>query len=267
MKTKISWLLGMALLLLLWLGGGGGAAQQGPLLEDLSYRVDAWILQDAARARLTLQQLGPGRYLAEVSGVAQGLAGVLTGRRRDKLQTEMVWEQGRLRPVIYREESRSRGKYLLKEYRFDYARRRLELWQHREGQGLQRKWDTTLEETIYDPLSAFYNFRLGFLGSRHEGETLRVSGIPYPRPEEIVIRLGPQTDQGRKVMVSINIRAYKDQQGEVFAFFDRDWGPTSGWTRLLQVGKISGELLPGSKFLGPVLPELRTQPGDGRREG
>lgn len=253
-------------LLLIWSLAEAQAAEPQPLLEDLQYRVDAWIMRDAARARLTLQQVGPGRYLAEVSGKAQGLAGVLTGQRRDKLQTEMVWDQGKLRPVVYREESRSRSKYLLKEYRFDYARERLELWQHRDGQGLQRKWDTPLKESILDPLSALYNFRLGLLGALHEGDTIRVTGIPYPQPEEIVIRLGPQTEQGRKVMVSITVRAFKDQRGVVFAFFDRDWGPTRGWTRL-SVGKISGELLPGSTFLGPSLPELQARPATAARGG
>ena len=108
-----------------------------------------------------------GRYQAELAVEPQGLLALLSGNRLDRFQTEMVYKDGRLTPQIYREETRRRGKYRLKEYRFDYDQGRLELWQHHQGKGLLRKWETTLpKEPIYDPLSAFYNFRLGALGTR-----------------------------------------------------------------------------------------------------
>ncbi len=250
--------LGAALATWAWLPGPApAAAPREQLLEDLQYRVDAWVWEGAAKAGIVLKSLGGRRYQAELAGEAQGLLALISGQRMERFQTEMAFKDGRLVPLIYREESRRRGKYRLKEYRFDYDRGRLELWQHHEGKGLVRKWDTALkEEPIYDPLSAFYNFRLGVLGSQKEGDTLKVKGIPYPHPEEIVIRIGPEGQEGRKVMVSIINRAFEDEQGVVFVYFDAQWAPTLAWTRVLHFGKVVGEILPKSKPLARPLPEM-----------
>ena len=62
-------------------------------------------MQDAARVKLTLKRLGPGRFTAEITGEPQGLIKLLSGGQRERLQTEMVWRHQRLLPLIYREES------------------------------------------------------------------------------------------------------------------------------------------------------------------
>ena len=214
----------------------------------MPYQADIWILRDAARARVSLKKIGRGRYRAEVAAEAQGLAKLLSGRRRDTYSTEMVWRRGRLVPLVYREECRRWGKYSLKEYRFDYKHRRLELWQHHAGKGLRRKWRTSLKgKPIYDPLSAFYNFRLGALGRPRAGETLRVRGIPYPQPEEIAIKIGDKTPEGRKVMVSLANRAVNDEPVVIFIFFNEKWTPLKGWARIFSFGKAVGKMLPGGK--------------------
>ena len=213
--------------------------------------------KDVARAQLTLKSLGAGRYQAEISGEPLGMLKVLTGKdRRDSYQTEMIWRQGKLVPLIYREESRKRGKRSLKEYRFDYDQSRLELWQLKEGKGVMvRKWETALKAPISDPLSAFYNCRLGLLGPIKEGQTFKVSGIPYPKPEEIEVRIGPETESGRKIMIAINNKAFNNDRGVVFAYLDGNRVPKQAWTSA-RVGTISGELLPGGKPLSRRPPEL-----------
>jgi hypothetical protein len=233
--------------------------------------VDAWIFQDAAQARILLTRLGPGRYRAEMTGETRGLVALLTGQRRDRYATDMVLQEGRLLPLLYQEESRRRGKRALKEYRFDYEHGRLELWQGKGGPGLVRRWQTKLQGAVYDPLSAFYNWRLGFLGSIREGETLKLTGIPYPQPEEIVVRVGPLTPEGRKVMVTLVNRAFENERGQVFVYFDEDRAPTQAWTRVLMGGKISGTLTPGSQPLKERLLEppsgTAQGPGAGRPAG
>lgn len=230
------------------------------VLEDLKYRADIWILTDAARARVTFTRLGKGRYRAEVAAEAQGLAKLLSGQRRDNYATEMVWRRGRLVPLVYQEESRRWGKHHLKEYRFDYQKGRLELWQLKEGKGLVRKWETALaKEPIFDPLSAFYNFRLGALGRPRAGESLRLKGIPYPRPEDIVIQIGPKEQQGRKVMVHLINRVFNDEGVVVFIIFDKKWVPSLGWSQILRFGKVAGKILPGGKSLDDSLPEMHTR--------
>lgn len=227
----------------------GAAAADAILLEDLNYRVDVLMLSDAVRVRLTLTCIGPGRYLAEISGETQGALAVLLGQHRDTFQTEMVFQDGRLVPLVYREECRYRGKRRFKEYRFDYAKNRVELWQPQEGEGLYRKWDTVLTPGMSDPLTAFYNCRLGSMGPIAAGETIKISGIPYPKPEEMEVRIGPETREGRKAMVSIRNAVFENDRGVIFAYLDGKLVPTQAWTRVLGIGKITGELLPGSKSL------------------
>lgn len=236
---------------------GAAAAPPEQLLEDLQYRVNAWVWGGAAKAGIVLKSLGGGRYQAELSVEALGLLKIISGQRRDRFQTEMVYRDGRMVPLIYREEVRKRGKLGLKEYRFDYDQGRLELWTFHKGKGMRRKWDTALKtEPIYDPLSAFYNFRLGAMGQPEEGETLKAAGIPYPQPEEITVRIGPQGQEGRKVMVSFINRAFDNEQGVIFVYFDGKWAPTQAWTRVSRVGKVEGIILPESKPLPRPLREM-----------
>ncbi|MFZ0052142.1 MAG: DUF3108 domain-containing protein [Desulfobaccales bacterium] len=233
------------------------AVAQGQLLEDLNFRVEYLLWQEVARARLTLTSLGPGRYLVELSGEPLGLMKTLTGPRRDSYQTEMIWRQGKFAPLVYREECRKKNKRYLKEYRFDYEKGQLELWQWKEDRGVMvRKWHTPLKGPIQDPLSAFYNYRLGLLGPIKEGETIILEGIPYPKPEEIEMRIGPETEWGRKVMISINNQAFANERGTVFAYLDGSRVPRRAWTNVLNMGTISGELLPGGKPLNGTLPEM-----------
>jgi hypothetical protein len=236
------------------------ATADDSLLEDLHFKVDVLTWPDAARARITLKSLGAGKYLAEVSGRPQGALKLLCGEREERLQTEMVWRQGRLMPLVYREESHRGGKVHLKEYRFDYAGGKLEMWQLNKGK-LARKWQTNLTGPIYDPLSGFYNCRLGLLGPIHDGQVFKLQGIPYPKPENIEVRIGQETAQGRKTMISIANAAYKKNPAPVFAFFDGRMVPQHAWTRIWGLGKITGELLPGGKGLQGLTPEVAAAPG------
>jgi hypothetical protein len=252
----------LVLLAALFLGGltaaVRAAAPAKTLMEDLQYRLDLLVLRDAARARVTLTRLGAGHYLAEVIGEPQGVLKVLTGDRREVLQTEMVCRQGKLAPLVYREESRRRGKRRLNEYRFDYDNGTLQLWQLQPGKKMVLKWQTPLTQSFQDPLTAFYNCRFGLLGPIRDGETIKVPGIPYPKPEEIEVRIGPETPEGRKAMVSIVNQVFNDSRGCVFAFLNDGRVPRRAWTEVMSL-TIRGELLPGSKPLPGILPELQQQ--------
>jgi hypothetical protein len=225
------------------------------LLEELHYRMEVLSLQNAARVTLTLNRLGPGRYTAEIIGATLGLIKLLSGGQRERLQTEMVWRNQRLLPLIYREESWRGKKRRLKEYRFDYSRNRLELWEWHEGKGLAKKWHTELTNQVYDPLSAFYNCRLGLLGPTREGETSTIQGIPYPRPEAMEVRLGAKNQDGRQVMLSLINPVFQDSRGVVFAQVDEQSVPHLAWTTVSGL-TIRGFLLPESVIMAPGLPGL-----------
>jgi hypothetical protein len=222
----------------------------------LRYRVEVLSLQNAARVKLTLNRPGPGRFTAEATGETQGLIKLLSGGQRERMQTEMVWRNHRLLPLIYREESWRGKKRRFKEYRFDYSRNRLELWEWHEGKGLSKKWHTDLTEQVYDPLSAFYNCRLGILGPTREGETSTIQGIPYPQPEAMEVRLGEEGKDGRQVMLSLINSVFQGSRGMVFANVDKQFVPHQAWTTVSGI-TIRGFLLPESAIMAPGLPGLK----------
>jgi hypothetical protein len=195
-----------------------------------------------ARVHLTLKELQPGRYLAEFSGAAQGMWRLLSRWLPERYQSEMVYREGRLVPLVYREEFQDKGRHYRKEYCFDYERGRLTLWSQADGGERVKKWEVPLKEPVYDLLSLFYNVRLGALGPVPGGSTLRVAVLPTPEPHELVFRIGPETDQGRKVM--LNCR-HPGSSGEdhYFLYLNADQVPTLAWTRVSFFGKLAGRLL------------------------
>jgi hypothetical protein len=265
-RSHLAGVLAVPVLLLLGLWPLPPPALAAPaLLEDLRYRIEILSLQNAARVTLTLKRLEPGRFTAEIIGETQGLVKLLSGGQRERLQTEMVWRNQRLQPLIYREESWRREKRRLKEYRFDYAKGRIELWEWRQGKGLTKKWQTDLTDQFYDPLSAFYNCRLGILGPTREGEISTIQGIPYPRPEAMEVRLGAEGQDGRQVMLSLINPVYQDSRGVVFAKVDEQLVPHQAWTTVSGI-TIRGWLLPESAVMAPGLPGLKApEPAAARR--
>jgi hypothetical protein len=250
----------LALVLLMWLLLPKPSAIAAPaLLEDLHYRLVVLSIQDAARVKLTLKRLGPGRFAAEITGEPQGLLRLLSGGQKERLETEMVWRNQRLLPLIYREESQRGKKRRFKEYRFDYSHNRLELWEWHQGKGLLKKWQTDLSSQVYDPLSAFYNIRLGVLKPNQEGETGTIPGIPYPRPEAMQVRLGTTTESGLKAMVSLNNPVFPDSRGEVFAYLDKQFVPHEAWTTISGI-ILRAHLKPESVIMPPG-PEALNAPG------
>jgi hypothetical protein len=222
----------------------------GEVLEDLRYQVAVWLFPDAIAARVTFKRLEPGRYRAEVHGKAQGLLGFISGGWQGVYATDMLYAEGKLLPVLYREESQNRGKKNLNEYRFDYRNKVVELykWDH-DKQVLTKRWENPLHEPMYDALTFYYNQRLDGMVFQKGGDILRFQGIPYPGPEDIILRIGPDTPQGRKIMITLDNRIFENERNEVYAFLDKDGVATEAWTNVLRFGKVSGKLLPGGKRL------------------
>ncbi|MFW6127056.1 MAG: DUF3108 domain-containing protein [Thermodesulfobacteriota bacterium] len=222
----------------------------GKVLEELQYRVDVWIWKNALDAKVIFKEIAPGRYRAELTGRTRGFLSLVTGDWGGALSTEMQYSQGKLQPLVYREISNKRGKNRTMEYRFDYAKNKVELWKSDKDNNLAKKWESTLKGPMYDPLTFFYNRRLtgNPLGSKG-GETLKFQGIPYPEPDEIVLRVGNQTPQGRKIMLELGNRVFKGERSQVYAYLDSEGVPTKAWTQVMKFGAIDIQLLPGSKRL------------------
>jgi len=257
--ARILALIWAAFLLLAYPGSGWAA----PALEDLPYRISLGPWTEMARVNLTLRELGPGRYLAEFSDGAKGVWGLLSRWLPERYQTEMVFRDGRFQPLVYREKIRISGRRVVKEYRFDYEKGRLEYWRQTEDQKISKRWQVPLKEPVYDPLSLFYNIRAGAFGPLGAGDTLRVQTIPTPDPEAMVIQLGPETAQGRKVTLTIREKSGKER-GPYFIYAGPDWVPRTAWFRVLQFGKLTGHLLDSAEILKPD--ELRLPKPNNRQQ-
>ncbi len=242
--------------MVLWLQLAPGplplAAAPAPAIrEDLEYQISLGPCADVGRVHLILKELQPGHYLGEVSGAAQG-AWQLTSRwLPERYQAEMVLREGRLVPLLYREEFLSQGKRVKKEYFFDHERGRLTLWRQAEGGEKVKKWEVPMKGPVYDPLSLFYNVRLGVFGALPGGTTLRVMGLPTPEPREMVFMIGAVSDQGRKVMLECR-RSEGKAVNQYYISLSPEQVPTLAWTQVPLFGKLTGRLL---------------NPGEIRKEG
>jgi hypothetical protein len=239
------------------LGASAAAAAAGGNLEELRYRVSLGVWQDVARVHLRLTQVGPDRYRAEFAGAAQGVWSLLNRWLPERYETEMALVQGRLKPLIYREEFQFKGRHYHKEYRFDYSRGVLEVWQGVNHKEPVKSWQVPLKEPVYDPLSLFYNLRLGAFGPLLAGQTLKVAVVPTPEPREMIIRIGAETDQGRKVMLEVvSPKASQVESGPYYIFCTPQLAPQQAWTRVLVFGKLSGQLLNPGEVMENGLPGL-----------
>jgi hypothetical protein len=259
----------LILCLALGLGQSGtapAAAAEQVNLEDLQYRLSLGFWEDVARVHLSLTRVGPDRYRARFAGAAQGAWSLLRRWLPESYETEMALEDGRLKPLLYREKFHSQGKHISKEYRFDYARGVLEIWRGVDGRKAVLDWQGPLKEPVYDPLTLFYNLRLGAMGPVAAGQTLKVALVPNPELREMVLDVGPETTQGRKVMVTVRSGAGAED-GTYFIFADPRKVPILAWIRVLVFGKLSGRLLNPGEIMKeglPALSQLSRQGGEKR---
>jgi hypothetical protein len=236
----------LLLLLLVNLGHpGSGLAAPGPgaELENLEYRVSLGLWSEVAQVHLRLVQVGPNRYRAEFSGAAQGMWRLLSRWLPEGYETDLVLEDGRLKPLVFREEFQAKGHHIRKEYRFDYSRKVLEVWRGVDGREPVQSWQVPLREPVYDLLSLFYNCRLGAFGPLTSGQTLRVAALPTPEPREIVLRIGPEASEGCKIMLEVTGPKSADEAGPYFILCTPQWVPQEAWTSVAFFGKLAGQLL------------------------
>ena len=219
------------------------AAAAAPVIrEDLQYQVSLGPCSDVGLVHLVLKELEPGRYLAEVYGATKGLGQLSKRWLPERYQTEMIHREGRLVPLIYREAFISKGKRVLKEYRFDHERGQLSLWRQAEGGEKVKQWEVPLKSPVYDFLSLFYNVRLGVFGPLPGGSTLKVMVLSTLAPQEMVFAIGSVTEMGRKVMLERR-RSESKAVNQYFFFLSPEQVPTLAWTQVPLFGKLTARLL------------------------
>ncbi len=250
---------GRGLLILLFLANlfypAAGLAEPGAgnHLEELQYRLNLGAFQDVARVHLRLTEVGPGRYRAEFAGAAQGAWSLLNRWLPERYETEMALEEGRLKPLVYREEFQAGGHHVRKEYRFDYSRRLLTVWRSQDDRGMVQKLEVPLQKPVYDPLTFFYNLRRGAFGPLIPGKTLRVPLVPAPEPRELVLHIGPQAPEGQKFMLEVTGSGSDTAADDYYFVCAPQWLPRQVWTRVLPFCKLSGQLVSGEALQGTAV--------------
>jgi len=233
-----------------WFGLAPAGAAAPKKLEELRYRVSLGPWEEVALVHLRLSRVGPNRYRAQFGGAAQGFWSLLQRWLPESYESDMALEGGRLKPLRYHEKFYSHGQHISKEYRFDYSRGILEIWRGVDGRPAVKDWQGPLRGAVYDPLTLFYNLRLGAMGPVTPGQTLKVTMVPTPERREMLLNIGPETAQGHKVMVSLR----KDdgtKNGPYFVWANPQRVPLLAWVRLMIFGKLSGQLLnPGDIMKG-----------------
>ena len=264
MIQVIAWFILLFLLNLSQPGFALAAPEVGDTLEALQYRVSLGIWSEVAVVQLRLARLGPNRYRAEFSGAAQGVWRLLRRWLPEGYETEMLLEDGWLKPIIYREEFQSKGHHIHKEYHFDYSRKVLEVWRGVDYQPPVKRLQVPMQEPVYDPLSLFYNLRMGTFGVLQSGQNLRVVLIPASESREMVLHFGSETYAGRKVILEVKGRKGEDEGGPYFLFCTPEWAPQEAWIRVPFFGKLTGHLLNPEGIMpggGLKLPSAPTQKG------
>jgi len=247
----------MLVVLLLQLAPGPlplAAAPAPAVREDLEYQISLGPCADVGRVHIILQELEPGRYLAEVSGAAQGVWQLTSRWLPERYQAEMVYRDGRLVPLLYREEFLNQGQKVKKEYHFDYEHGHVTLWRQAQGGDKVKKWEVPLKGPVYDPLTLFYNIRLGVFGPLLGGTTLRITVLPTPEPREMAFKIGAVKNKAREVMLDCR-RSESKAVDQYFIFLGPEQVPTLAWTRVTLFGKLTGRLLnPGEIKKEGLLP-------------
>lgn len=193
---------------------------------------------------LRLTQVGPNRYRAEFSGAARGMWRLLSRWLPEGYETDMVLESGRLKPLVFREAFQAKGHHIRKEYRFDYSRKVLEIWRGVDCQEPVKSVQVPMPTPVYDPLSLFYNLRQGAFGPLMAGDTLRVAVVPTPEPRELVLHIGPETAEGRKIMLEVaGAGSESATSGPYIIFSNPQRVPQQAWIRVPLFGKLAGQLL------------------------
>lgn len=239
---------------LLLLSGPGTASTLPNTQEDLQYQVSLGPWSDVARVHLIMKESAPGHYLAEFFGAAQGMWRLLSRWLPERYTTEMVFRDGRLVPLVYREEFLDQGQHWVKEFHFDYEHHRLTLRRQIDGGEWVKKWEVPLTTPVYDLLSLFYNVRIGAFGPLPGGSNLRVS-VLSSKPREMDFRIGPETEQGRKVLLDYR-PPESDTQDNYFIYLNPQGVVTLAWTRVAIFGKLAGRLLNSGEIRDDWLPAV-----------
>jgi len=246
--------------------------------EVASYRADCPFISDLAVGVLRFQRVkGTSKYLATMETSLQGVLGLLTLKRWDLFASLMEWSEqhGRFVPIWHADQAARKGSWRRKVLVFDpeeggYTEHRLNPDPSRGG---TRKWKPA-GRVLDDPLSAFYNWRVGAFGPLGFGRSYQIDTLA--RKEPLVLRfqtaseeesrrlLSLDPERGRKaylVTARLDAELQEAIKGDIEGWVGEDSLPIQGKaTRVRLVGEASMSLVERGRLPERELPDAPRAP-------
>jgi hypothetical protein len=195
-----------------------------------------------------------------------GIAGVISLQRREQFASLLVWSpsERRFLPRWYVEQVSRKGSWKRKVLVF------------RQGSGeyqehsirpyrIRKRRRRTAKRVLDDPLSAFYNWRLGAFGPLRPGASYRIDTLA--RKDGFVLRFRvadkeeakrrlhaiPQVEPGAYwVRASLDRKIISAVRGEVDAWLDSLWIPVYGRaTQVKWLGEVEARLVQRDRLRDP----------------
>jgi hypothetical protein len=227
--------------------------------EALEYQLDCLMLPKIATGRLEFKKIHEkAMFLATLRTKVEGVLGLLTFQRSDIFASVMAWseDRGRFLPQWYAEQVSRRTSWKRKVLVFSQEKERYT--EHKiypDHCHLKRK--RTRGRILDDPLSAFYNWRIGAFGALGPGQSQRIDNLAKNDPfvlqlttasmEEARIRKAESLDSDQWTYF---MRAQLGQEvlevirGEVEGWLSEDWVPLyAKGTKVRWIGELSGHLV------------------------
>ncbi len=253
----------------------GGATGRGALAalvgEELLYRARCPLVAEVASGGIRFQRVrGTVQYLATLEARLEGVVGLVTLQRADLFASLMEWSEihGRLLPLWHADQVSRKGAWRRKVLTFDrdlasYVEHRLHPDPRRGGLRRRKTGGMILD----DPLSAFYNWRIGVFGALGAGKSYLVDNLA--RKEPLALRFETSSEEESRRLRAMepdpagkvyHLRAHLDVEvqdafsGDIEAWLDGEWVPVEGKAnRVRLVGEATAYLVRKARLSEPEL--------------
>jgi len=235
--------------------------------EEMTYNIGFWIFDNVAEGKVSLKNGENGEYIATLSAYTTGMVEWAVLKRKDTytVRLKMSDDGQRFLPVTFEKSVEMRGTVRQSITYFDYDKR-LVRWKAWGGGKDEREGEGTIPSgvSVYDPLTAFYNFRYGVYGPPEEGREYKIH--TFPKGDEvpfIELRIAKNGDPGNRIQYDpkeaflVFARVSKDlfgsQSGNIEVVFSRDMIPTDAVAKdIIFFGDVRGKLVKMGMSMGFV---------------
>ncbi len=233
--------------------------------EEFTYNIGFWIFDNVAEGKVSLKNGGDGEYIATLSAYTTGMVEWAVLKRKDTYiaRLKLSPDGQSFIPLTFEKSVEMRGTVRRSITYFDYDKRVVR-WKAWGGGKDEREGEGTIPPgvSVYDPITAFYNFRHGVYGPPEEGREYKIH--TFPKGDEvpfIELRIAKSGDEGNRMQYDpkeaflVFARVSKDlfgsQSGNIEVVFSRDMIPTDAVAKdIIFFGDVRGKLVKMGMSMG-----------------